>query len=189
MLRCVMFQLVLFSLLITKPLIQSKCHHLQSVIDALIRMFFNSFCWYEFKLSQNFFRRINWTADAQRMWPRTAREYVFPLNIWLTSQVCIRFRVLSLIHFFPLLFRLNLKRSLVVGTPQGKQKFSFSLKTQFQMLSRKVADQTWHTTYLHLGSCTALSQIIVTSKELKDQWHVNRLLAIEIYVIAQWLLC
>ena len=79
-----MFQLVLFSLLITKPLIQSKCHRSQSVIDVLIRMFSNSFCWSEFKLSQNFFRRINCTADAQRIWPRTARAYAFPLNIWLT---------------------------------------------------------------------------------------------------------
>ena len=41
MLRCVMFPLVLFSLLITKPLIQSKCHRLQNVRDLLIRICFS----------------------------------------------------------------------------------------------------------------------------------------------------
>ena len=84
MLRCVMFQLVLFSLLITKPLIQSKYHLLQNVRDLLIRLFFNSFFWSEFKLSQNSYRRINWKADPQRRWPRIAQAYAFLLNIWLT---------------------------------------------------------------------------------------------------------
>ena len=36
-----MFKLVLFSLLITKPLIQSKCHRLQNVSDLLIFICFS----------------------------------------------------------------------------------------------------------------------------------------------------
>ena len=40
MLRCVIFKLVFFSFLITKPLIQSKCNCLQNVMDLLIRICF-----------------------------------------------------------------------------------------------------------------------------------------------------